>query len=154
MKSVLLVLAFAALLPLSGADQDSIFFWNNAQLGTMEKAIKVDNTGAGLTELVQGKNFNSLVARREGVGQAEVHEHVADFIMVRNGEGTVYLGGKATNPKTTAPGEIRGDKVEGGTRHVLSAGDMFYIPVNTPHQFVIEKGKVLNILVVKVEPQK
>jgi hypothetical protein len=30
---------------------------------------------------------------------------------------------------------------------------MLYIPANTPHQFLIEKGKVVNIIVIKAAPQ-
>ena len=44
--------------------------------------------------------------------------------MVRRGSGTVVIGGG----KTTAPGEIRGESIEGGELHELKEGSTVHVP--------------------------
>ncbi len=90
---------------------------------------------------------------RTGNSGAEVHEKLADFISVREGEGVVLIGGKIINGKPSAPDEIRGDSIEGGTRYPIAAGDTIYIPANMPHQFFVEQGKHWVITIAKITPK-
>jgi mannose-6-phosphate isomerase-like protein (cupin superfamily) len=48
---------------------------------------------------------------------------------------------------------MNGDSIEGGTSYKVAAGDSLYIPVNAPHQFIVEKGKHLALTIIKVDPQ-
>jgi mannose-6-phosphate isomerase-like protein (cupin superfamily) len=90
---------------------------------------------------------------REGDSGSEIHEKVADFIFVHEGEGAILIGGKMIGGQPSAPDEIRGTSLEGGMRYPLSTGDSIYVPANMPHQFFVEKGKHFVITIVKVPPK-
>lgn len=157
MKPAAIVLALFGLFPLMGADPTGAMQWTAGQFDAKAKvlATKLDPTGSGMEQLLKENSYNIVLVHREGKnGQSEIHEHLADFIIMRSGQCAVLVGGQAINSKPTAPGELRGDKVEGGTRYAMNAGDMLYIPANTPHQFLIDKGKAIDAIVIKVEPQK
>jgi mannose-6-phosphate isomerase-like protein (cupin superfamily) len=96
---------------------------------------------------------SASVIYRTGDSMAEAHEKQADFILIREGEGSVVVGGKIIGGRTERPDEIRGDSIEGGTRYPVAAGDTLYIPVGMPHQFFVEKGKHWVITLVKISPQ-
>jgi mannose-6-phosphate isomerase-like protein (cupin superfamily) len=156
MKPAVIILALFAMFPLRGADSTGAMQWTAAQFNDKQKdlATKLDQTKSGMEQLLKEASYNVVLVHREGSGQGEIHQNLADFIIVRSGQGAILVGGQAINSKPTAPGELRGDRVEGGTRHALNPGDMLYIPANTPHQFLLEKGKVINAIIIKVEPQK
>ena len=56
--------------------------------------------------------------------------------------------------KPTAPGEVRGKSIEGGTRYPIAAGDVLYIPANTVHQFLIAPGQSFTAMVIKITPKQ
>ena len=58
----------------------------------------------------------------------------------------------ATANASAAANELRGTALEGGTKYPVSAGDVLYIPANTPHRTLVEPGKQLNVMVIKVQP--
>ena len=93
------------------------------------------------------------VIYRAGNSGAETHEKLADFIFIREGEGSIVIGGKLIGGQQSAPEEIRGESIEGGTRYPVTAGDTIYIPANTPHQFFVDKGKHWVITLVKITPK-
>jgi mannose-6-phosphate isomerase-like protein (cupin superfamily) len=90
---------------------------------------------------------------RAGDSGSEIHEKLADFISVLEGEGAILVGGKMIGGKPGAADEIRGDSIEGGTRYPVKTGDTIYIPANMPHQFFVEKGKHWVITIVKITPK-
>ncbi|MGO8718549.1 MAG: cupin domain-containing protein [Acidobacteriaceae bacterium] len=95
-------------------------------------------------------SFTMLTVR--GIsGGAEMHEHYADIFFIVAGEATLTTGGTVIDPKTTAPGEIRGSGVSGGVRQKLGKGDVVHISPNMPHQLSIAKGTSLTYFVVKVK---
>ena len=98
-------------------------------------------------------NHSVLAVHREASGQAEYHEKQADIIMVRGGEGTLVVGGKVVDGKDTAPGEIRGAKIDGGEQHALRAGDVVHVPPRTPHQVLLKPGQKIDYVAVKVDAQ-
>ena len=53
----------------------------------------------------------------------------------------------------SAPNEIRGTSLEGGTRYSIATGDSIFVPANLPHQFFVEKGKHFVITIVKLPPR-
>ena len=73
--------------------------------------------------------------------------------MVRKGEGSLIIGGKVVDGKTTAPNEIRGSGIDGGETHPLKAGDVVHIPPRTPHQVVLKKGQSIDYVALKVDAQ-
>jgi hypothetical protein len=72
-----------------------------------------------------------------------------DVIFVTSGEGTLVIGGTVVEPRTTAPGEIRGKSITGGVSKKMAVGDVFHIPVKVPHQMLVPKS--LTFEVVKVD---
>jgi mannose-6-phosphate isomerase-like protein (cupin superfamily) len=149
--STLFLIAIAAY----AADTSGAVFWGAGDMKKMDKdlATKMDATKSGMGKLITMANFNAIVFHREGPGQSEVHENYADFVIIRSGEGAILVGGTSKNAKPTTPGETRGDGVEGGTKYKLTPGDMIYVPAGVPHQMIVEKGKEMNAIVIKVEPK-
>ena len=92
-----------------------------------------------------------VLAFRNKSGKAELHEKFADFYVVVGGEATLVSGGHIVNSATTAPGEVRGDSVQGGTETKLKKGDIVHIPANIPHQLVLPKGATFQYFIVKVQ---
>jgi mannose-6-phosphate isomerase-like protein (cupin superfamily) len=83
--------------------------------------------------IVEDAEFRVLASRRDRPGQSEVHAHDTDIFVVIGGRATIVLGGKVVDPKQTAPGEIRGRAIEGGTDYLLEKGVVLTVPRNTPH---------------------
>ena len=148
--TILLVLAFSAALP--AADPAQPLVWSSAQQKDFDKsALSKLNADRHLgTERLLDSAF---VAFRNGNGEAEIHEKQADLLLIRSGEGTVLVGGKIVEGKPSAPDEVRGKSIEGGTKYPIAAGDVLYIPANTVHQFLVEPGKSFTAMVVKITPK-
>ena len=69
---------------------------------------------------------------------------------VQSGAVTMVYGGEVVEGKTTAPGEIRGASIKGGTEVVLGPGDVLHIPAKVPHLMKLAKGKKVTYFVAKV----
>ncbi len=102
--------------------------------------------------LLTHKNAQVNMTVRNKTGQAEVHADWEDHMFILDGECTLMLGGTVENPKTTGPGETRGDNAKGGKSFTVHAGDYIYVPVNTPHQMILAAGKSVKYAVVKNHP--
>jgi mannose-6-phosphate isomerase-like protein (cupin superfamily) len=98
-------------------------------------------------------NHSMLAVHREKTGQSEYHEKQADIIVVRSGEGSITIGGKVVDGKTTAPNEIRGSGIEGGETHPLKPGDVVHVPPRTPHQVILKPGQKIDYVALKVDAQ-
>ena len=146
------LLVFAFSVALLAADPSQPLFWSSAQQKDFDKlALSKLNADRHLgTERLLDSAF---VAFRNGSGEAEIHEKQADLLLIRSGEGTVLVGGKIVEGKPTAPGEVRGKSIEGGTRYPIAAGDVLYVPANTVHQFLIGPGQSFTAMVVKITPK-
>src|SRR2546430_2335038 len=103
----------------------------------------MDATKGGSETVMTQKTHNALVFHREGSGEPEIHQKLADFMVVVSGEGTIQVGGNLTEGKTTSKDEIRGKALAGGTRYKISTGDVLYVPANTPHRTYVEAEKQL-----------
>jgi mannose-6-phosphate isomerase-like protein (cupin superfamily) len=145
MKTLLLLLA----LPLVAADPPGFSSWTGAELKSHVNAVKLDDHKVGVDKLATWDNHALWVIRREADGEAEVHDSQVDVIFVTSGEGTLVIGGKVVDPRTTAPGEIRGKSITGGVSKKMAVGDVFHIPVKVPHQMLVPKS--LTFEVVKVD---
>lgn len=95
-------------------------------------------------------HFTMLTVRLKS-GGAEQHDHADDIFVVLSGEATERIGGTIANSKVSAPGEIRGSEVSGGTEHVMRAGDVVHISPGTPHQTMVAPGQVFTYFVIKVQ---
>jgi mannose-6-phosphate isomerase-like protein (cupin superfamily) len=147
-----LVLAKAPQRGQAASDPRAPVFWSAQRMKEIDAAtaarVSPQTNNAGQS-LIASAN----VIYRNGDSTPEIHEKLADFIFFREGEGMVLIGGKLTGGERTAPDEIRGGAIEGGTRYPVTAGDTLFIPANMPHQFFVEQGKHWVITIVKITPK-
>jgi mannose-6-phosphate isomerase-like protein (cupin superfamily) len=79
----------------------------------------------------------------------EIHENEADLFYVIEGRATQVLGGSVVGGRQTAPGQIRGSKIEGGQTYQFGKGDVMWVPAGMPHWFP-DIPEPLSYLLVKV----
>jgi mannose-6-phosphate isomerase-like protein (cupin superfamily) len=142
----------ASVAPAGAADPQAPIHWTAKQMAELESKIRSSVDPArhlGLERMVD----SATLIHRDGPSEAEVHLKLADFITVRAGEGEVVIGGTIVEGKTSAPDELRGRAIEGGTRYRFSAGDILYIPANTVHQFFVAPGRSFTVTIVKITPK-
>ena len=142
------LLLIAAALPLVAADPPGFNMWTAAQMKTAAAGVKLDEHKVGVDKLATYGDHAVWVIKREADGEAEVHDSQVDVIFVISGEGTLVLGGKIVDGHQTAPGEIRGKSITGGVNKKMAPGDVFNIPVKIPHQMLVPKQLVFNVVKV------
>ena len=146
---VILLGALIAAAPV--AAQESILFTAQQLQQAQAKAkASVDPT---FHRGVQRLTDSATLIYRDGPSEAEAHTDRADFIVVREGGGTMVIGGTIVEGRSTGVGEIRGKAIEGGKRYPLASGDSLYIPIGVPHQFLVEPGQHLVTVIVKTVPR-
>jgi len=106
----------------------------------------------GAPPLVPGEQYNVAANRRTANGQVEIHEKETDILLVVDGSATFVTGGKAIEPTTTRPGQIRAKSIEGGQTYNLKKGDMVVIPAGQPHWFKQVNGFVNYLAIKSVKP--
>jgi mannose-6-phosphate isomerase-like protein (cupin superfamily) len=146
MKMLLLLAA----LPILAADPDGFAAWTKADIEARAKAAKLDEHKAGADRVANWGNHSLLIVRRAGDGEAEIHENQVDVITVVSGEGTLVVGGNAVDAHQTAPGELRGKSITGGEMHRMAPGDVFHIPAKVPHQMLVPKSLVIEVVKVTI----
>jgi glc operon protein GlcG len=117
--------------------------------------IAGDTTRAGFakgTPLYEGAAFKVHASRREGPGGSEVHARDTDIFYVLEGTATLVTGGRVQDAKTTAPGEVRGAGIEGGTARPLAKGDIVIVPNGVAHWFRDVTGPFLYYTVKVTAP--
>jgi mannose-6-phosphate isomerase-like protein (cupin superfamily) len=108
--------------------------------------ISGETTRAGFakgTPLIETANYKVHASRREGPGTAEVHARDIDIFYVLEGSATLVTGGRPVDAKTTAPDEVRGASIEGGTTRSVAKGDVIIIHNGVPHWFKDVQGPFL-----------
>jgi len=134
---------------LLAADPDGYAQYSTADLKARVDAAKPDDHKVRLNRVASWGNHALLAIRRDGDGEAEIHETQVDVIFVKSGEGTLILGGTMVEPHTTGAGEIRGKSITGGVSKKMAAGDVIHVPAKIPHQMLVPKS--LTFEVVKVD---
>lgn len=129
--------------------------WKGSELRGMEKTLapKINAQKLATQQLGNFGNHSLMVAHRQADGEAELHETQADIFIVESGGGTLVVGGKVVNGKTTTPGEVRGTAIEGGEKRALAPGDVAHIPAKTAHQVLVPNGRQITYAIVKVSAQ-
>jgi mannose-6-phosphate isomerase-like protein (cupin superfamily) len=117
-------------------------------------ASKMNDQQSASEPLGKFGNHSTLIGHREGSGEAEFHENLADFFVVQEGEARLVVGGTIDNAATKSPGEIRGTAITGGYTRALKPGDIVHIPARMPHQLLLEPGAPFTYFVIKVESPK
>lgn len=142
---MILLLAMA----LVAADPEGFAIYSSADLKARVDAAKPDDHKVRMNRVGSWGNHSMLAIRRDGDGEAEVHDTQVDVVFVKSGEGTLILGGTVVEPRTTGPGEIRGKSITGGVSKKMAAGDVIHIPAKIPHQMLVPR--TLTFEVVKVD---
>jgi len=125
-RSILMIAGLCVAPKMMSAQAGSVTFIDSAAVSAAFAR------GAPLVEVAAYKVHAS---RREGPGRAEVHVLDTDIIHVLSGTATLVTGGAVVAGQTTAPGEIRGDSVDGGTVQMIRPGDVIIVPNGVPHWF-------------------
>jgi mannose-6-phosphate isomerase-like protein (cupin superfamily) len=141
------------MLPIFAADPAGVVVWKASALKTKEKELtgKMSDKKVASETLATFGNHSTMLAHREGDGEVEVHDKMADVFVIQTGEATLIVGGTVVGGHTTAPGETRGSSITGGEEKTLGAGDAVHIPAKVPHQMLVANGKKVTYFVVKVE---
>jgi len=134
---------------LVAADPAGYNQYSSADLTARVNAAKADDHKVRLDRVGSWGNHSLLNIRRDGDGEAEVHDTQVDVIFVKSGEGTLVLGGTVVEPRTTGPGEIRGKSIQGGVSKKMATGDVIHVPAKIPHQMLVPKS--ITFEVVKVD---
>ena len=148
MKLLPIVLALFVTLPAFASDPEGFAMYKASDITARANAAKLDEYKAGAARVATWGNHGLLIVRREGDGAVETHETQVDVITVVSGEGTLLLGGTMVGGKTTAPNEIRGKSLNGGVRYPMAAGDVFHIPAKIPHQMLVPKSLIIQVVKV------
>lgn len=119
-----------------------------ADIKAQANAAKLDENKAGAARAGKWGNHSLLIVHRAGDGAAENHLTQVDVMTVVSGEGTLVVGGTIVGSKTTAPNEIRGKSIEGGVRKPMAVGDVFHIPAGLPHQMLVPKDLIIQVVKV------
>jgi mannose-6-phosphate isomerase-like protein (cupin superfamily) len=146
MKRAILAAGFAALLL---AQTPGLRRWSAQELRDEEAKLSARDPVTAFETLADYGTHNIMLAVRHANGQAELHEKMADVFVVRTGSATLATGGEIVDGKNTAPGEIRGASIRGGTNQDLGPGDVVHIPAGIPHQILMKTGDTFSYLVVK-----
>jgi len=147
-----LILALTLIWAQTSAEPAGYKHWGAEQLLSAEKALapKMNGQKVASQRAASFGNHYALLLHREASGQAELHEHQADLMVIQSGTATLVVGGTMPRSRTTARGEIRAPSIQGGTRQKISAGDIIHVPSKTPHQILLDPGQQLNYFTLKV----
>jgi uncharacterized RmlC-like cupin family protein len=93
----------------------------------------------------------TMLSFRSRDGEAELHEKFADIFYVLAGKATLVTGGTISGARRIGPGETRGERIEGGSRQELRAGDLAHVPAGLPHQMLVAGEGTFTAFVVKIK---
>jgi mannose-6-phosphate isomerase-like protein (cupin superfamily) len=146
------LLPLLILVPMFATDS-GVTVWKASDLKAKEKELagKMADKHVASETLANYGTHLTMLAHRDGDGEVEVHDKMADVLYIISGEATVMVGGTVVGGHTTAPGETRGTSITGGEKKTLAAGDAIHIPAKVPHQMMVAKGKQVTYFVVKAE---
>jgi mannose-6-phosphate isomerase-like protein (cupin superfamily) len=153
------IFATAALLTALGVSAQTMKLdhWTPAQLLERAQHLReqaAHGDGSASETLEKYPHHYTMLAFRNRNGGGELHENYADLFYILDGQATVATGGELAERHTTAPGEVRGSAVNGGSRHDVKAGDVVHIPAGTPHQMLVPEGKTVTYFVVKIQEKE
>jgi mannose-6-phosphate isomerase-like protein (cupin superfamily) len=116
----------------------------------LRKLAKVGDGSASET-LREHPQHTIMLLYRSRNGIAEQHDNIADLFYVLEGRAALVTGGTIAEPKTIAPGEIRGASVQSGVRQELRAGDLAHVPAGLPHQMLVSSDASITCVVLKIQ---
>jgi mannose-6-phosphate isomerase-like protein (cupin superfamily) len=94
--------------------------------------------------------YKLMLSVRGRSGDAEVHAHWDDVMIVEQGSAILVTGGRVIDGRTDADGETRGLRIDGGRHQSLGAGDILTVRAGIPHQLLLSPGTVFSAFVIKI----
>ncbi len=98
---------------------------------------------------IENSEYRVGLARRDGGGEAEIHDVDTDIFYVLEGAATLVLGGEMVEPRSVGPNETRAASTRGGEAKSVAKGDVIVIPRGVPHWFSAVTEAPFVYLVVK-----
>ena len=147
------LIAALVLLPAFAAGPQGFEHWTPAAIHQREQALSknVQPDHSSRETLADYGDHRYRLLYRDGDGYPEQHDHIIDIVIVQTGEATLVLGGRMIGQKTgSGAGEWTGAKLEGGATHRLAAGDVVQIPAGVPHSFLVQPGKHITYMLLKI----
>ena len=138
MKVLLLILVNLSVVLSASAQDKTVTIWT--------KGVPP----GGIAEKAKFGNHILSISHRDKSGRVEVHQDKADVLVIQSGTATFVCGGEVADPVRTAPGEMQGSSIRGGTGRTVAPGDVIEVPAGLPHQFLLAPGAHITYLVVKV----
>lgn len=126
--------------------------WGAAELDSRGRALSthVAADHSSRETLADYGDHRFRLLYRDADGLPEQHDRIVDVVFVQSGEGSLQLGGTMIGKRQgSGAGEFLGDRLEGGERHPLGAGDVIHIPSGIPHSFLVAPGKHITYVLVK-----
>lgn len=147
-----LMAAMVVLMVAAGQSDGGVHVWRSADITAKGSALakKLDAQKVASETIATDGNRTFMIAHREGSGTAEWHEKQADILFISAGRLTMVHGGTIVDGKTTAPGEMRGASIKGGTEVQMGPGDVIHIPAKVAHQMILPPGSKVTYFVTKV----
>src|ERR1700690_464050 len=127
--------------------------WSGAVLlerGAYLRQLAKYGDGQASETLKEYPQHATMLSFRSRDGMAELHENFADIFCVLEGRATLVTGGTVIGERTVGPGEMRGERIEGGARQELRAGDVAHVPASVPHQMLVASDRTFTSFVVKI----
>lgn len=112
---------------------------------------KVPDSGIALKTYLSEPGYSATLVRRTRAGSAEVHRNISDVWYVIDGAGTLVTEGTLVGAHESGPGELRGERISGGTSRRIAKGDLIAISAGIPHWVSAIDGTQVIYLVVKVK---
>ncbi len=117
--------------------------------GQLRDYVAVTSNGLVSHSATADPASRTMIARRDGPGEVEVHAALNDVAIVQAGSATLIVGGRVEGGNEVGPDERRGGTIVGGRSYALNPGDVAWIPAGTPHQLIVPKGGSFTYVVVK-----
>lgn len=105
--------------------------------------------GSASESLREYPQHTAMLSFRSRSGEAEIHEKFADLFIILAGAATLITGGAVSGARSIAPGETRGDSIEGGATQQLRSGEVIHIPAGTPHQMLLSGDQTISYFILK-----
>ena len=111
-------------------------------------ADKADN-GTGAKPVIMMPAYKVFLAAKHKA-YPELHDNDVDIFVIREGGGTLQVGGELVDKKVSGPGEATGSAIRGGKMYKAAPGDILYVPKNTPHMWLLSPGQTVHYIAMKV----
>ena len=115
------------------------------------RTLAAETNGVASEPLGEFPRHAASLTFRSQSGVAELHRDFADLFYILEGRATLVTGSGIVGAETIAPGEVRGESVQGGKAQLLLSGEIFHIPAGLPHQMVLADGETVAYFVLKIQ---